>query len=229
MIGLTDLFASRAIHSKEFRCSQQQRRCSVCRFRHRRRSANVIPCELRIDEATRELVNRCDGTVTTARLVDQMCSYFGAERPQLREEVATKVCSALDDLYQKGVLVFGEYGGGLGMDRGNKGQRAELHTVPDSEQRIAGSWPFEVPGMSKRLVLGLGRHAGTEVAGTGAAGAKINRWCWQEGRRAGGLFFRHRDWVGLIRRRVRAAEVAREKAWRPILCAAGTYQQVSRW
>jgi len=77
-------------------------------------SANLIPCELRIDEATRELVNRCDGTLTTAGLIDEMYGYFGAERSEFRGEVATKVCNALDYLYQKGVLVFGEYRDGWG-------------------------------------------------------------------------------------------------------------------
>jgi len=107
------------------------------------RSANLSPCELRIDEATRELVNRCDGTVTTAGLVDEMCSYFGGERPELREEMATKVCSALEYLYQKGVVVFGEYREGWGWIGGtrNKGE--------NSTQCLVASSGSPGPGVSR--------------------------------------------------------------------------------
>ena len=84
------------------------------------RSANLIPCELRIDEATRQLVDRCDGTLTTSQLVEEMCRYFGADSQTSQEEVLTRVCGVLDRLYRLGVLVFAEYREGWGWAGGDR-------------------------------------------------------------------------------------------------------------
>jgi glycosyltransferase involved in cell wall biosynthesis len=78
------------------------------------RSANLIPCELRIDDATRELVNCCDGSVSTQQLIDTMCCHFNVGTPELRDHVVVAVCGALDRLYRSGVLVFGEHRDGWG-------------------------------------------------------------------------------------------------------------------
>jgi glycosyltransferase involved in cell wall biosynthesis len=83
------------------------------------RSANLLSCELRIDEPTRHLVDCCDGSRTTEELTEEMCRYFGVRTPELIEEAAERVCGALDRLYRAGVLVFGEYreGGWAGGSR----------------------------------------------------------------------------------------------------------------
>jgi glycosyltransferase involved in cell wall biosynthesis len=84
------------------------------------RAPNLIPCELRIDDATRELVARCDGTRTTAGIVDEMRRYFNAGT-EARDEVTSRVLGALDRLYRAGVLVFGEYRPGWGWTGGSRG------------------------------------------------------------------------------------------------------------
>jgi hypothetical protein len=83
------------------------------------RSANLLSCELRIDEATRHLVDCCDGSCTTGEVSEEMCRYFGVRTPELAQEAAERVCGALDRLYRAGVLVFGEHreGGWAGGSR----------------------------------------------------------------------------------------------------------------
>lgn len=84
------------------------------------RSANLIPCELRIDDATRELIERCDGTRTTGEVVEDLCRYFGAEAPAQREEVTRKSIAALGILYKARVIVFGERVPGWGWTGGER-------------------------------------------------------------------------------------------------------------
>ncbi len=72
------------------------------------RRVNLIPCELRIDEPTRAIVEACDGSLTTDELVDHMCVRFGAETEAEREQLTDVVLAALSRLYRLGVIVFGE-------------------------------------------------------------------------------------------------------------------------
>jgi hypothetical protein len=86
------------------------------------RSANLIPCELRIDQTTRELLERCDGSRTTAEIVDGMCDALGVTAAQRVEDaIDEKIYGALDHLYRNGVLVFGEYREGWGWTGGARG------------------------------------------------------------------------------------------------------------
>ena len=99
------------------------------------RSANLIPCELRIDEATRQLLELCDGARTTAGIVETMGEYFGMPQSAIDEEVATKVCVALEYLYRNGVIVFGAHSEGWGWAGG-------LRSNSDGEQATrAGRGP----------------------------------------------------------------------------------------
>jgi glycosyltransferase involved in cell wall biosynthesis len=113
------------------------------------RSANLIPCALRIDEATRDLVERCDGTRTTAELIDDLCHDFGAGTGSACEQVVERACAALDQLHQAGVIVFGEYRDGRGWTGGVRGRvvdstdsrrllSARAETAP-SKARSAGT------------------------------------------------------------------------------------------
>jgi glycosyltransferase involved in cell wall biosynthesis len=85
------------------------------------RSVNLVPGELRIDEATRELVSACDGTRTTEGLVQYFFHYFSSETFEQHEETKTKVISALDRLYRARVIVFGEQPSGWGWIGGERG------------------------------------------------------------------------------------------------------------
>ena len=90
------------------------------------RAPNLSPCELRIDAATRRLVETCDGHLTTNELIAEMCGYFCAVSQAQRDEVGTELCQALDRLYQSGVIVFGDYRPGWGWLGGARGRE----TIP---------------------------------------------------------------------------------------------------
>jgi glycosyltransferase involved in cell wall biosynthesis len=70
------------------------------------RSVNLIPRELRISGAIRELLRGCDGTRTTSQLVDETCRRLGAEQPEERAVVARHVVAALERLHRDHVVVF---------------------------------------------------------------------------------------------------------------------------
>jgi len=78
------------------------------------RSANLSPCELRIDPATHALIEKCTGLLTTDALIAEMCEQLGVRDPTHRDEVGARVCQALDRLYREGVLIFAEYRPGWG-------------------------------------------------------------------------------------------------------------------
>jgi glycosyltransferase involved in cell wall biosynthesis len=82
------------------------------------RSPNLVMRELRIDEATRELVKRCDGTSTTSELVRTFCRDFGSGAPDEEEGAAVRILEALDRLYRARVIVFGERHDGWGWSGG---------------------------------------------------------------------------------------------------------------
>ena len=86
------------------------------------RSANLIPCELRIDQTTRELLERCDGSRTAAEIVDDLCDAWGVTSAERVEQaIDDKIYGALDHLYKRAVLVFGEYREGWGWTGGARG------------------------------------------------------------------------------------------------------------
>lgn len=93
------------------------------------RSANLIRCELRVEEPTRQLVERCDGTRTTREVVGEMCQFFGVEPPGLTDEVEQRVLGALDRLYRAGVVVFGERRNGWGWSGGAR-SAIDQHGAP---------------------------------------------------------------------------------------------------
>jgi len=101
------------------------------------RSVNLIPCELRIDESTRELVNACDGTRTTSELVAHMAGYFGTATTTEREELTDRLLPALDRLYRLSVIVFGEQKHGWGWTGGARSP-GENSTVVASDGVAAG-------------------------------------------------------------------------------------------
>jgi hypothetical protein len=71
------------------------------------RSVNLIPCELRIDDATASLVSACDGSRTTNELIAYLCERFGVQEEKSCEEFAQLVLATLQRLYGLHVLVFG--------------------------------------------------------------------------------------------------------------------------
>ncbi len=78
------------------------------------RTPNLVPKELRINEATRELIRRCDASQTTTELVAAVSRDLGVDSPEQRE----RVLGALDTLYRAGVIVFGERKPGWGWTGG---------------------------------------------------------------------------------------------------------------
>jgi glycosyltransferase involved in cell wall biosynthesis len=96
--------------------------CSVLVLFHR--SPNLIACELRIDHATRELVNRCDGARTTGDLVDEMMRYFEVDstaRARSHGEGTRRARSALPGR-STGIR---RISAGMGLDGRKQGRAAE--------------------------------------------------------------------------------------------------------
>jgi len=85
------------------------------------RTANCAPKEFRINDATRELIERCDGSQTTAELLDSMCNDVADQT----EEYRTRILGALDTLYKANVIVFGEKRPGWGWTGGMRFYSAE--------------------------------------------------------------------------------------------------------
>jgi hypothetical protein len=107
------------------------------------RSPNLILRVLRIDQATRNLLERCDGSVTTAGLIDDMCRFFAVDTAPARQELTGRVYVALDHLYRSGVLVFGEHADGWGWAGGERsrslaGRSPVQAESPDKGQFAAG-------------------------------------------------------------------------------------------
>jgi hypothetical protein len=73
------------------------------------RSPALIPCEMRIDRATRALLELCDGSRTTIEVVANMGRLFGASEASTQAEVSAKVSAALRQLHRAGTIVFGEF------------------------------------------------------------------------------------------------------------------------
>jgi glycosyltransferase involved in cell wall biosynthesis len=72
------------------------------------RSPNLIMRELRIDDSVAGLLDRCDGRLTTAQLLDVVCEDAGLRSAAERQQCADRVCAALESLYRSRVIVFGE-------------------------------------------------------------------------------------------------------------------------
>lgn len=78
------------------------------------RTANLQPKELKINEATRQLIARCDGSQLTSALVPAFCKDLGNNSSEDRQ----RVFSALETLYRENVIVFGERKIGWGWTGG---------------------------------------------------------------------------------------------------------------
>lgn len=94
------------------------------------RSPALVPCELRIDRATRALLALCDGSRTTTDIVAELCRLFGARSASAQADVAAKATGALRRLHGAGTIVFGEFRPGWGWMGGDRVGRADL--TPDS-------------------------------------------------------------------------------------------------
>jgi glycosyltransferase involved in cell wall biosynthesis len=70
------------------------------------RAPNLSPCELRINEATDQLIARCDGTASTNEIIEAMLQWSGAGA-STRESVAHSIVVALEHLHRVGVVAFG--------------------------------------------------------------------------------------------------------------------------
>ena len=81
------------------------------------RAANLHIHELKINELTKLLVAMCNGNRTTRALVDDLCDRLRVSEEE-REEAHAKILAALNELYSKDVIVFGEYQDGLGWAGG---------------------------------------------------------------------------------------------------------------
>lgn len=118
---VSGLFTESSLFGQEPRSDQEEKLASISPERVVvlfQRSANLIPCELRIDGPTRALVEACDGTRTTGDLVAEMCGRFGAESAAQREALTERLLAALDGLYRANVIVFGEKKPGWGWTGG---------------------------------------------------------------------------------------------------------------
>lgn len=88
------------------------------------RTPNLIPRELALNNATLELLGRCDGRRSTTDVVTETVQAFGAgDDPAAREPVV----AALDQLYHLGVIVFGVPDPVWGW---RKGIRSDLSAIP---------------------------------------------------------------------------------------------------
>jgi len=63
---------------------------------------HLVPRELRINDATSELLARCDGSISTAQLVREMARWFGVSDDSAMEAVL----GALERLYEADAIVF---------------------------------------------------------------------------------------------------------------------------
>lgn len=79
---------------------------------------NSAVSEIRVGEATSELISLCDGTRSVTDLIEGMCEYFGAEESGDQMIVAERMLQALVRLHREGVLVFGEHRPGWGWTGG---------------------------------------------------------------------------------------------------------------
>lgn len=84
------------------------------------RSPNLVTREMRIDEATRALLDRCDGTRTTIDVVRDVARLFGLGAAEPPDEFLHRVLSALERLYQDGIIVFAERKAGWGWTGGDR-------------------------------------------------------------------------------------------------------------
>jgi hypothetical protein len=89
------------------------------------RSPNSVVRELRIDDATRRLIDSCDGRHTTAELVQDLGSLFAVDRSVDAGGPADPVLRALDSLYRSKAVVFGEYRVGWGWTGGVRAKLVE--------------------------------------------------------------------------------------------------------
>ncbi|KYF55849.1 hypothetical protein BE08_05005 [Sorangium cellulosum] len=134
--NVSGLFIESSLFGQEPRSDQEEQLARLAPERVMvlfQRTANLIPCELRIDGATRALVDACDGTRTTGDLVAELCRRFGAEADEQREALTGRLLAALDGLYRANVIVFGEKKPGWGWSGGAR----SLDGGP--EEGVAGS------------------------------------------------------------------------------------------
>jgi glycosyltransferase involved in cell wall biosynthesis len=80
------------------------------------RTANGQLKEMKINDATRQLVARCDGKATTEELVLEMSAQLGSNP----SDIAAAIYGALATLYREGVIVFGERNSGWGWTGGSR-------------------------------------------------------------------------------------------------------------
>jgi hypothetical protein len=85
------------------------------------RTANAAAKELRINHATKKLIERCDGSCTTAELLSELGEQFGGDAQLSRQSILT----ALDKLYAANILVFGEKKPGWGWTGGFRFESTE--------------------------------------------------------------------------------------------------------
>jgi hypothetical protein len=78
------------------------------------RTANAAPKELRVNHATKSLIERCDGSCTTDELLSEVGAQFGGDAQLSRQSIL----AALDKLYTANIVVFGEKKPGWGWTGG---------------------------------------------------------------------------------------------------------------
>jgi glycosyltransferase involved in cell wall biosynthesis len=70
------------------------------------RAPNLASCELRLDESTRELLAKCDGSRTTREVIRSLCEHYRLDPTEALDRMIDQVLPALSHLHRLGVVAF---------------------------------------------------------------------------------------------------------------------------
>lgn len=101
------------------------------------RSPQLVARELRIDSATQELLERCDGVNSTRDIVRAMAHWFGVGAEPESEALVGGVLEALGRLHAADVIVFGA--GRSGGETVGQGPAEQGPTTKSSASQLDGS------------------------------------------------------------------------------------------